>query len=407
MDPELAAKARTLLTQASDIGAKAEAENRDLTDGERAEVTRLLNEATGVKNMAKVKSTLIDIDAITGERPGLKADGRSVGTRFVESDEWAGFQKSNPSGFEGKNRITSQPVRYAGIKALVTGLDDTSAGALVAADNVGLVDQGIYARPLTVLELINRGVTGSDVVEYVRETAAVNNAASVPEATQTAHTGDETATKPESSLTLAKATANVVTIAHWIPATKRALSDAAQVRSLIDAFLRYGLLEALEDQIVSGAGGDDFVGILNAPGHQVQAWDTDMLVTARKARTKVRTVGRAAANAYLLHPNDAERIDLLRDTTGQFYFGGPVAGGPQVLWRLPVVESEAVPEGTGIVGDFRRAMLWDREQAAISVSDSHNDFFIRNLVAILAELRAAFAVIRPAAFVEFDLTAGS
>jgi hypothetical protein len=31
-------------------------------------------------------------------------------------------------------------------------------------------------------------------------------------------------------------------------------------------------------------------------------------------------------------------------------------------------------------------------------SDSHADFFIRNLVAILGELRAAFGVLRPAAF---------
>jgi hypothetical protein len=43
--------------------------------------------------------------------------------------------------------------------------------------------------------------------------------------------------------------------------------------------------------------------------------------------------------------------------------------------------------------------------ANILVSDSHSDFFIRNLVAILAEMRAAFGVLRPAAFVEIDLTA--
>jgi hypothetical protein len=52
-------------------------------------------------------------------------------------------------------------------------------------------------------------------------------------------------------------------------------------------------------------------------------------------------------------------------------------------------------------------VLWDREQAMISVSDSHADFFIRNLVAILCELRAAMGIIRPTAFVEIDLTSGS
>jgi HK97 family phage major capsid protein len=69
------------------------------------------------------------------------------------------------------------------------------------------------------------------------------------------------------------------------------------------------------------------------------------------------------------------------------------------------VESEAQPAGAGWVGDWRKAVLWDREQAMISMSDSHDDFFTRNLVAILGELRAAWGIIRPQAFVELDLTA--
>ena len=32
------------------------------------------------------------------------------------------------------------------------------------------------------------------------------------------------------------------------------------------------------------------------------------------------------------------------------------------------------------------------------MTDSHDDWFIRNLIAILAELRAAFGLIRPSAF---------
>jgi HK97 family phage major capsid protein len=69
-----------------------------------------------------------------------------------------------------------------------------------------------------------------------------------------------------------------------------------------------------------------------------------------------------------------------------------------------VVESENKTAGYAIVADWRLAALWDRQQATISMSNSHSDFFIRNLVAILAEMRAAFGVIRPAAFIEVDLT---
>jgi len=72
-----------------------------------------------------------------------------------------------------------------------------------------------------------------------------------------------------------------------------------------------------------------------------------------------------------------------------------------------VVESEAIDEGTALLGDFRKAVIWDRESITISVSDSHEDFFIRNMIAILAEMRAAFGLIRPSAFVIVDFAAGS
>jgi HK97 family phage major capsid protein len=262
---------------------------------------------------------------------------------------------------------------------------------------------GAYARPLNVLDVITRGRTTSDTVEFARITDVTNAAAPVAEATVVSE-GE----KPESAMTFAKVTETVKTIAHWLPATKRALSDAGQLATLIDSFLLYGLAEELEDQIIAGDGtGENFEGILENSGVQAQAWDTDILTTTRKAKTLVRTVGRSAANAYLFHPNDAETLDLLKDDDGRFYFGGPQADGAQPLWRLPVVESEAVTEGTAIVGDFRRAVLWDREAASIAVSDSHADFFIRNIIAVLAELRAAFGITRPAAFCTIETTAGS
>jgi HK97 family phage major capsid protein len=201
-------------------------------------------------------------------------------------------------------------------------------------------------------------------------------------------------------------------IAHWIPATKRILADAGQIRTIIDNFLRYGLDEELEDQMINGDGtGQNFSGIANVAGTQAQAWDTNILVTTRRARTKVRTVGRATPTAFLLNPADWETVALTRDDsgaaagTGGFMFGSPAAMAAPTLWGLPVVESEAVPAGVGYVGDFRTLVLWDREQATVQVSDSHADFFIRNMVAFLAEVRAAFGALRPSAIVEMDLTA--
>ena len=138
-----------------------------------------------------------------------------------------------------------------------------------------------------------------------------------------------------------------------------------------------------------------------------QAWDTDLLTTIRKARTAVTVTGRSRPTAMAVHPNDAEALDLLKDDQGRYYFAGPANGGAERVWRVPVVECEALTEGEGLMGDFRKAVLWDREQANVSVSDSHSDFFIRNMVAILAEMRAAFGLRRPSAFVKVTLTNGS
>ena len=109
----------------------------------------------------------------------------------------------------------------------------------------------------------------------------------------------------------------------------------------------------------------------------------------------------------MIHPEDWETVDLLQDLNGRYYWSGPRASGPPQLWGVPVVTSQTLTQGTGYLGDWRKMVLWDREQANIQVSDSHADFFIRNMIAILAELRAAMGVIRPSAFVEVPFESGS
>ncbi|MFF9554586.1 phage major capsid protein [Streptomyces albus] len=418
---ELKEQLKHHLAQAQAIAAKADEEGRDFTDDERGQVTEHMAKAKEAKagleqakadgDMRSALKELGDGIALNEKQQERRTPSglivpdskTSLGETFVKSAEYSALLAQAPNGvFQEKQRIQSMPVGY---KALVTGASDTSGGAWVFNDVIGQrVGLDAFQRPLVLRDVVSSGTTTSDTVEYVRMTGTTNSAAPVPEATATTGTSG---TKPESGLSAAKITTPVRTIAHWIPITKRALSDAAQVRTLIDNFLRYGLEEELEDQMISGDGtGENFEGLANVSGVQAQAWDTNLLTTTRKAKTKVRLVGRSVANAYLLNPADVEAIDLLQDNEARFYFGGPSGVGTAgTLWGLPVIETEAVPAGTGYVGDFRKAILWDREQASITMTDSHADFFVRNMVAILAEMRAAFGVVQPNAFVEIDLTA--
>lgn len=377
--------------------------------------TFLKNQAT----WAEQEETMRRATANNGDgNPARKAgtdkpiERRSIGQRLVDSpvfQEWhkrmQGADGVIPESAKGLN--SGPLLSFGGIReldrqaALLTGASDTSAGAFVRTDYYPQLTE-LGRRPLTIRDVITNLQTGSDVVEYVRITTETNNAAAVAEATATS---GSSGVKPESALAFEKVTTNVVTIAHWIPATRRALSDAAQLRGLVDEFLRYGIDEQLEDEIATGNGGDGFTGFANVSGVQAQAWDTDLFKTLRVAKRKVSTVGRRRPTAFILNPEDWERAELAQDDNYRYYGNGPFSTTQPSIWGLPVVESEAVPAGTGYVGDWRTCVLWDREQTSISVSDSHSDFFIRNLVAILAEMRAAFGILKPNALVEIDLTA--
>lgn len=277
---------------------------------------------------------------------------------------------------------------------------------MVRADYQGVVP--FFLRPLTLRDVVTVARTGSDLVEFSQITSFTNNAAPTAEAT-TGALDSTSGLKPESALTTALVQAAVRSIPHWIPITRRALADKPQMEGYINDLLMQGVEIVLEDQMITGDGtGEELLGLDNTPGITLQAFDTDILTTTRKARTKARVQGRTRSTAFVFHPNDWEAFDLLtNDTQGNFYFGGPQTLGNPRLWGLPVIESEAVLEGTFYTGDLKQAVLWDRERANIRVSDSPDNYFLRNIVAILCELRAAFGVLRPAAIVRGDLHAGA
>ncbi len=289
-------------------------------------------------------------------------------------------------------------------KTTLVGSDDTSGGAFVVNDRrPGVID--ILQRELSLLDLIPRLTTDSDTVEYVKEDTFTNAAAFTAEATGSATTGT-VGVKPESTLAYSAATTAVRTLAHWIPVTNRMLNDAPAIRGIINGRLLLGLSLTLETQVATGnATGENFTGLLNAGAAiGIQAIGTDAVVDALyKARTMVRVSGKGRPNAYALHPNDWQGIRLARENTASATLGGYIMGPPSqvgatTLWGIPVVESEAITENTGLVGDFAMGCsLFDREQAAIRVG-TINDQFVRNLQTILAELRAAFVIWRPAMF---------
>lgn len=402
--------------KAREVAEKAATEGRDMTEDERGIYTaamKSLNEVLdGIKAVKADEAVIAQArefaDAVgVAETADVKARVKSLGLTVVDSPEFKAMLGGFPDGrVPSKSRVQSAPIQ---VKSLFTGASSTSAGAFVVNERTDIVEM-LGRKPLTIRNLVSNRRTTSDTVEFVAQTSHTNAAAVVPEATSSASDAETGpgGYKPEGSWAFEVKTAVVKTIAEWVPVTKRALADVAALEGLINQELQADILEEEEDQILNGNGsGENFTGIVNVSGVQEQAFDTDLFATVRKAITKCRTVGRVNPTALVLHPADAELVDLAKDGEDRYYYGGPSALGQRTLWGVPVVESESQEEGSGLLGDFSKAVIWDREQTTVTMTDSHADFFVRNLVAILAEERLAFGVVRPSAFVLLDTAAGS
>ena len=370
------------------------------------------------------KAQDFDRDAAPEVNDGIvNPKGMTLGEAFTKSPAYAEFvgQFRKPDGSlkdvrdlrSGQFDVRSFQ-EFVG-KDLVTGASDTSGGAFVQPYRYGPVTDLVGQRTLTVRDLCTNLQITSDTFDYVRVTGKTNNAAGVAEATSSADpaytTDGATVTvtpaagggyKPESAMTLAVVSTPVETIAHLMPLTRRAAADAPQVRALIDQFLLYGLDEEVEDQILNGDGtSPNLEGILQTTGINTvgsAGTDIDAIVDA------IRTIraDRRNPTAMVIHPNDwySTGFLLAKDSQNRYLLGDPRASVDQLntLWGLRVVVTEAMTENTALVGDFRQCVVADRMQNTIYVTDSHKDWFARNLLAVLAETRLAVGVLDPEAF---------
>jgi HK97 family phage major capsid protein len=116
-----------------------------------------------------------------------------------------------------------------------------------------------------------------------------------------------------------------------------------------------------------------------------------------------------------MHPTNWLNTRLLRDgtggTIGQFYGGGPFTGAygnggatgmfGQSLWNVRVVLSSVVGPGTALVGNFGQAAhIWRRGGVSVDATNSHSDFYVRNLSMLRAEERLGLGLYRAVAFTE-------
>ncbi|CEL28699.1 phage major capsid protein [Pseudomonas fluorescens] len=347
---------------------------------------------------------------------GLVKDGLTLQDRFQDIEQKLArrFSANDPSEQKSVGEQLSESDDYQALTTKGRGIARLNLKAVTnitsATTGTGGVGVGIQPtrvagiitdpeRQFTIRDLIMPGRTASNAVEFVQETGFQNMAA--PQA-------GEGALKAQSDLSFGMVTTTVKTIAHWFKASKQVLSDIPLLQSYINGRAIYGLKYKEEEQILAGDGtGQNLLGLIpqaTAFNEALRKSGDTKIDTLRRAILQVR-VAEYRASAIALNPVDWADIELTKDSTGSYIWVNVQEGGVQRLWKLPVVDSNAVPEGEFLVGAMNiAAQVFDREDAAVEVSTEDGDNFRTNMVTIRAEERLALAVYRPESFVhgEFE-----
>lgn len=400
---ELVEQLNTANTELKNMRNQHAEEIKEIGDAQ-AETKTKLEEAEAKFNdlLAKFENVDTALKGIQAEkqRPGYNAQGelKTLGSEFVASDVYTEI-KANCRG-------NSQPVEIKDITSLAA-----SAGALQDPYRDPEVYRTIGGyRQLRIRDLIPTIPVSSGSVEIMRMKSFDNQAG--PQGTVAGIGGGEFVAKNESDMTWELVTVPVRTIAHWVPASRQALSDAPMLQGLIDTELTYGLQLESDDQVLNGDGtGQNLSGILNdaaindvgeiASGTAAADRPAAMIDHIRAAITECQKSEYYNINGLVMNPTDFATLETAKATDGHYILMPFAATNSQTqqIWRVPVVVTNAMPADTFLLGDWRiGAKIYAREGVSVRVSESHADYFVKNGVAVLAEERYCLAVNRPKAF---------
>jgi HK97 family phage major capsid protein len=205
----------------------------------------------------------------------------------------------------------------------------------------------------------------------------------------------EGAAKTQADFDIVEANKKVEKITAYMKVSKEALSDIAFLQSEINTELVELVNLKLDGDLLSGSGTSPVI-------KGIETYTTTLSVAGSPLALGVDNANnfdvlRAAAwkiaannfvpNYAIVNPVDAAMMDLAKGTDGHYIMPPfSTADGKRVA-GLTIVENNGVTAGSFLVGDFRKSNLGIREDINISIG-YENDDFTKNLVTILAEVRA-------------------
>jgi HK97 family phage major capsid protein len=304
-----------------------------------------------------------------------------------------------------------------GSKAMTEGT--ASAGGYMVTNQVAseLIELRVQAGVLR--QLIPSVAISSDTVEFVQQTGGL-----------TAGWVAELATKPQQDMTLASFSVSAFTMAGLAVVSNQLLADAGAQRhgvsmgvdTLINRDLAKRLATLEEIALIDGSGTGQPLGILGTGGVNAITY-TDASPTAQElldaiydAIVEVQVQALTEPTAIVMHPRTWKFISKARESTSPSTYiigAGATAAGRRgsdplpirELFGVPVVLTSNMPTNKGagsnesriIVGDFREAVILDRQ--GVTVDTSEHVYFTSNQTVFRGEARVGFTAARvPKAF---------
>ena len=363
-----------------------------LPDKIKAELDRIRSDVVeplhGLQaNLQHVEQRLAAIDQ-GGIGVVSRAAGPSIGQQAVQAmGEDTNFQSIGERAERGMS-VGAFDIRVnvgGGIRAAIVN-ENGSGGSNTTfpsqPERTGIV--GPVLPPLNLVDALPHRPTSRDTVEFVQ--MSVTGDAGVQES--------EGAEKAELEFEGELETAKIVTIAGHTTASTQVLADAPALEQLINRVLSQKVRLKLENQLMNGSGvGQNIAGLLQQAAEITPTIGTTTADIYGEVLVRMADAGYSPVLA-IMNPMDWYRLLLTRksDDDESYVFGSPTMPIPPSLWNTRVALTSKIPEGDGLVLDTAFVTVLDREQVSVAASRHHKDNFTKNLVTILAELRAGLEV---------------
>jgi len=333
--------------------------------------------------LQEIEQKMVNVSARRGANDD-STDSNAVTVQVVAADGIAGFR----NGMKSTGQINCK----VGVRAAITNPNKGVTGSTsypTAPQRDGAGIRGIPQPRLSLLDVLPIVQVTSATYEFVRLDGYINGAAYQKEE------GEE---KAEGSMPTKMERAEIATIATWIPASLQVLQDNDQLEGQINTLMSVGVRQKLEAELINGDGGAGE--ILGFKKQAAAAGITTGKPADRigAALTDLKAEG-WNPNVIVMNPRDWFAIESERaeDGDGQYVIGTPRDPAPPSLWGTPVVVTNGMSQGEALILDTSVAALLDRQEVTVEASRHDGDNFRRNMVTILAELRAGLAVFAPTA----------